>query len=380
MMENNFYSDKEQEGEFPQAYDIYLSARAEGKLDGLEFNEEQFEYVIDRLMDEGDGEAVMELSGMAFEKLPYSVGLLTRYCDTLILYGNSGKALEILSMYEDSFQGSAVVQFLFARANVSQKKFRHARDYFYKALECGEGDSDAMESVGALAQDCIDAGNYRESLFYLERASRLGKLPFEYYNDFAFCYDRLDEPEKAAEYYNMYLDKNPFNDTVWFNMGTVQARLKDYDKAIEAFEYSIALNNANSSSLYNLAVVYMNLQRYREAAQTFEQFVAIDADVLGLLGLGESYIRLNRNQDATDQFAKVIASDDKVSEGHAGLNTVKAIECYNRGDMEGFKSAFIDIYKTGTAWLGVVYDVLPQLENDKMFIDFLLELKQNDNI
>ena len=379
-MVNDFYSDKEQEGEFPMAFDVYLQARAEGKLHSLDFSEEEFEYVIDRLADEGDGEAVMELSGVAFGKMPYSVGLLTRHCDTLILYGNPDKALEILLQYEDSYQGSAVVQFLFARANVALKKFRHARDYFYKALECGEGEPDIIESVGALAQDCIDAGNYRECLFYLDRASRLGKIPYEYYNDYAFCYDRLDEPEKAAEYYNLYLDRNPFSDTVWFNMGTVQARLKDYDKAIEAFEYSIALNNGNSSSLYNLAVVYMNLQRYREAALTFEQFVAIDTDVLGLLGLGESYIRLNRNQDATDQFAKVIASDDKVSEGHAGLNTVKAIECYNRGDIEGFKSAFIDIYRTGTAWLGVVYDVLPQLENDKDFIDFLLELKQNDNI
>ena len=69
-----------------------------------------------------------------------------------------------------------------------------------------------------------------------------------------------------------------------------------------------------------------------------------------------------------------------MAEGHAGLNTVKAIECYNNGDMNGFKSAFIDIYRTGTAWIGVVYDLLPQLENDKQFIDFLLELKQNDNI
>ena len=133
-MENNFYSDKEQEGEFPMAFDDYLQARAEGKLHTLNFSEEEFEYVIDRLMDEGDGEAVMELSGVAFEKLPYSVGLLSRYCDTLILYGNPQKALEILSQYEDSYRGSAVVQFLFARANVSLKKFRHARDYFYNAL------------------------------------------------------------------------------------------------------------------------------------------------------------------------------------------------------------------------------------------------------
>ena len=92
-MVNDFYSDKEQEGEFPMAFDVYLQARAEGKLHSLNFSEEEFEYVIDRLADEGDGEAVVELSGVAFGKMPYSVGLLTRHCDTLILYCNPDKAL-----------------------------------------------------------------------------------------------------------------------------------------------------------------------------------------------------------------------------------------------------------------------------------------------
>ncbi len=379
-MENSFFNDKEKDGNLRQAYEDYLLAKQEGNLDDLQLDEEAYEYILDRLVEEGDTPQVLELSGVAFSKLPYSEALLSRYCDTLILSGNPDKALEILSQYSDSFPQSVVVQLLFARGNIAKNRFRHARDYFYRALECGVSDSDTIDSVCAIAQDCIDYGNYREAIFYLEKASRIGTLPYEYFNDYAFCYDKLDDLQKAEEYYNLYLDKNPFNDTVWFNMGTIQARMKDFDKAIEAFEYSVALNPSNSSSLYNLSVVFMNLQRYREAAQTFEQFVAIDSDVLGLLGLGESYIRLGRNSDAVDQFAKVIASDDKVAEGHAGLNTVKAIECYNKGDMTGFKSAFIDIYRTGTAWIGVVYDLLPQLENDKQFIDFLLELKQNDNI
>lgn len=378
-MENSFFSDKEKDGNFRQAYQDYLSAKEEGDLAQLQLNEEAYEYILDRLVEEGDTEQVLELSGVAFSKIPYSEVLLSRYCDTLILAGNPDKALDILSQYSDSFPQSAVVQLLFTRGNIAMSRFRHARDYFYRALECAGSDSDTIESVCAIAQDCIDYENYREALFYLERASRLGTLPYEYFNDFAFCYDKLDDPQKAEEYYNLYLDKNPFNDTVWFNMGTIQARMKEFDKAIEAFEYSVALNPSNSSSLYNLSVVYMNLQRYAEAAGTFEQFVAIDTDVLGRLGLGEAYIRLGKNARAIEEFNKVIERDEKISEAYAGLNTIKAIEQYESGDMEGFKETFMEIFRTGTAWLGVVYDMLPGLMGQRWFSHFLDNIKK-DNI
>ena len=51
-MESNFYSDKENEGDFPQAFEDYLAARLDGNLQGLNFSEEEFEYVLDRLVAE----------------------------------------------------------------------------------------------------------------------------------------------------------------------------------------------------------------------------------------------------------------------------------------------------------------------------------------
>ena len=379
-MVNDFLNDRE--GEFPGVYEDFLNAKAQGDLHGLDLSEEAYEYLLERLLDEGGEECeedVLVLSGIAFEKFPYSLHLLSRYCDALILSGSPDKSLEILEAYADSYAQVSGFHFLLVRANVAKRQFRHAREHFYKALECSTDDGETLDSICAIAQDCIDAQNFREAIYYLGRGERIKPLPFEYFNDLAFCHDRLDEPEKAAQYYDMYLDKNPFNDTVWFNMGTVQARLKDFDKAIEAFEYSIALNGGNSSSLYNLAVVYMNLQRYREAASTFEQFVEIDEDILGRLGLGESYIRLEKHDEAVQQFELVLADGERAAEGHAGLDTIKAIQSCRSGETEQFKELFMKIFATGTAWLGVVYDMLPQLQHEKWFLDFLENIKKDIN-
>lgn len=375
-MESNFFNDKESEGEFPQAFESYLTAKLEGNVGSLEFNEEEYEYVIDRLMEEGSADDVLELTNIAFKKFPYSSTILARLCDTLILQGNPDAALEILTEYLDSFSTNSSIYLLLARAHIVKGKFTHAREYFYKALEILEGDEDGIESICSLALDCIDGKNYREAIYYLDKAAKIGTLSYEYFNDYAFCYDKLDTPDKSVEYYNKYLDTNPFNDYVWFNLGTVLARLKEFDKAIEAFEYSIALNEKNSSSLYNLAVVYMNLQRYREGALTFEQFVEIDDDVLGKLGLAEAYIRLERFQEGVAVFNGVLESAPDCSEAQIGKDAIDAILCFRGGDIEGFKRAFKSVCDAGTAWLGVIHDMLPGLQREQWFMEFLDSLKR----
>lgn len=375
-MVNDFFNEKEHEGELEHIFGEYLSAKEEDRVTSLNFNEEEYEYLLDRLVEEGKEAEVLELAEHAFSKYPYSVSLLARFCDTLILMDYPDKALEILNLYVDSFSSESNIYILYARANIVKKRFAYARDYFYKAMELSREGEDIAESVSALGQDCIDAGNYREAIYYLDRASRIGALPYEFNNDYAFCYDKLDEPEKALEFYDKYLDANPFNDTVWFNVGTVRARLRDFDKAIEAFEYSVALNAENSSSLYNLAVVYMNLQRYREAAETFEQFVTIDSDVLGRLGLGEAYIRLERFDDALAQFEMLLSSGEKGCEAQCGIDTVKAILYCRNGEYEVFKELFLKILETGTAWLAVVYDMLPFLQGEGWFLKFIESIKK----
>ena len=380
LMVNDFINGRG-EGEFENSYLLYLQAIDEGNLTLLNFSEEEFEYVLDRLVEEGKEEQVLELSTLAFEKYPYSSSILARFCDTLILMGNPDKALEILAVYADSFSAESSIQLLFARANIAKGRFVHARDYFYNALDLSDGGADMVDSVCALAQDCIDTGNYTEALYYLNRAERIAPLPYEYQNDYAFCYDRLDEPQKAMDCYNKYLDSNPFNDTVWFNMGTVLARVRDFDRAIEAFEYSIALNSGNSSSLYNLAVVYMNLQRFAEGARIFEQFVAIDSDVLGRMGLAEAYMRLERFDDSVIQLNMVVqAGKKKVGDNYdvalCGLDAVKAIQCCRKGEYDLFKEIFLNLFNSASTWLTVVYDALPFLNGEDWFLEFLQNIKK----
>ena len=178
-------------------------------------------------------------------------------------------------------------------------------------------------------------------------------------------------------YYNKYLDSDPFNDNVWFNLGTIYAKLMQFDKSIEAFEYSLALNGSNSSSLYNLAVVYLNLERFRESAETFEKFNECEKDNLsGIIGLANAQLGLNDYAAAKKSFKRAYDMDDGCMEALLGLTAVKAIIDYNEGNKESFLLRIGEIMKKDATWVGTIYKVMPQLLADKEFMDFIDNVKK----
>ena len=233
------------------------------------------------------------------------------------------------------------------------------------------------ESIAALAQDCIDVSNFGQALKYLLEADRMSALPVEYSSDIAFCYERLDDLERAIHFYNKYLDSDPFNDNVWFNLGTIYAKLTQFEKSIEAFEYSLALNDNNSSSLYNLAVVYLNLERFRESADTFARFNECEEDNLsGIIGLANAQLGLNDYKGACESFRRAYYLDNNCQEAMLGITAVMAIIDYNEGNRNSFFMRLEEIVKRDSTWIGTIYKVMPQLISDKEFMNFIDKVKK----
>ena len=112
-----------------------------------------------------------------------------------------------------------------------------------------------------------------------------------------------------------------------------------------------------------------------------ESIFAIDTDVLGRMGLAEAYMRLERFDDSVAQLKMVVeAGKEKVGENYdvalCGLDAVKAILCCRAGDYDTFKELFLHLFNCASTWLTVVYDMLPFLNGEDWFLDFLQNIKK----
>ena len=381
MSFNDLYSDSFDEHgegrEYEYALELFKRACEEGTESGLSLSEDEFIHIIDHFISEDDVQMVLKVCELAFSQHLYSSEIVIRLVDTLMIGGNVGRALQLLDEYKDSFPQNADILLLHAKANILQGNFDIANNIVKEIISNEHHTPELAESVAALAQDCIDTGNFEQALKYLLESDRIAPLPIEYSSDIAFCYERLDNMENAIIHYNKYLDNDPFNDNVWFNLGTIYAKLNQFDNSIEAFEYSLALNGENSSSLYNLAVVYLNMERFKESVDTFIKFNECEKDNLsGIIGLANAYLGLKDYSAASENFKRACMLDNECVEAHLGLTAVNAIMDYNAGNKEQFLMHIGEIMHKDASWVGTIYRVMPQLLADKEFMDFIERVRK----
>ena len=378
MSHEDFLENDGSRQDFSYALELYIEACSEGNEESLSLSEEEFIYVIDHFIDSDNEEGALKASRIAFSKHSYSFELLVKFADSLIITGDFDKAKALLDTYVDSFTSNASIFSLYCRLSIHKEDFQQARNYFLMAIESNNEVDTIPDAALAMSQDCIDASNYKEALFYLSKALEINPKLYECFNDIAYCYERLDELDLSIEYYNKYLDNDPFNDNVWFNLGTIYAKQGLFEKAIDAFEYSLALNGKNSSSLYNMAVVYLNLEQYTKSIEFFTTFLECEPDsIAGYIGMANAKMGCNDYSGATDAFAKAKEIDPSCVEVNMGLEAISSIEHYVKGDKYSFYTRLDYIVGVDKSWIDTIVKLLPQLKDDKEFMNYLKMLGTN---
>jgi tetratricopeptide (TPR) repeat protein len=322
-MIDDFYNPENEDEleDISQLVDKVETAFEEGSLANLKFSEEEFDLVIGHFLNEADDQIVYDLSRMAFEQHPYSADLGLKYADVLIVNRETERAKEILSVLLDKVPHSGDVYFLFARAFIREDNPRLAKISLEKASELSP--EDASDMYHTAAQDSIDMNDFDNALDYLSSTVAIEGETLELLNDKAFCYERLGKFDESLKEYEKCLDEDPFNDNIWFNVGTIHARELRFDKAIEAFDFALALNPTNSSVLYNKAIVFVNTEDYNKGIETFLEFLSFEpGNLFAIIGIADAFLAIDNLVDADRYFREALVLDKDNNEANTGLSYI----------------------------------------------------------
>lgn len=397
----------------------------QGILESLTFTEEEFEYLINHFVDEMDDHIVYTITKMAYEQHPYSTDLILRYTDVLIVHNETDKALEILSKQIVSDPGNSDIHFLMARVYIKTKEPEIVSKYLESALSLTN--TEGIDMLLTASQDYIDTFLYEEAVNLLKRAELLAPTHQELINDIAFCYERMGLLKESMLYYQRYLELDPFNDNVWFNVGTIYAREYKFEKAIEAFDYALAINPENSSVLYNKAILLVNSEKFSEAIETFSAFLDIEPDNLfALSGVGYAYLAKDKIEQAENYFSLALIEDPLYVEAATGLAYISMLKhddqkttqflkrvigkqetdysiivdqllttykrtknplyltayltsLYNLMEVELFYINLETLLTLDPVWLAKLYELIPELKKDDSVTKHINKIKKNSN-
>jgi tetratricopeptide (TPR) repeat protein len=57
------------------------------------------------------------------------------------------------------------------------------------------------------------------------------------------CFEFLDQNQEAIVYLNEYINKNPYSEIAWHQLGRLHYGVKEYENAIRAFDYATLIDD-----------------------------------------------------------------------------------------------------------------------------------------
>jgi tetratricopeptide (TPR) repeat protein len=122
----------------------------------------------------------------------------------------------------------------------------------------------------------------------------------ECYHQLGLAWFRLEDINKALEYYSEAIRLNPLEAVPYANMGIIYFNRGNYQKARELYEKSISIDPRYADGHFNLGSTLGMLGEFNKAIEQFRLAIEYDPEhTMAWYFLGKTYERMNNKTEAT---------------------------------------------------------------------------------
>lgn len=125
-----------------------------------------------------------------------------------------------------------------------------------------------------------------------------------------YCYEFLGQTEEAIVFLNSYLDRHPYSEIAWHQLGLQYITAARLDKALDCFEFAIISDDTFVGAYMERGKVLERLKRYTEAIRAFKITLTLeDPTAFAYLHLGQCYEKLGQNRKTLEFYNKALQED-----------------------------------------------------------------------
>ena len=279
----------------------------------LFFDSEEFEEIILHYLDMGKAALAKKALKLALEQHPKSTGLKLVQVEMLVYDDKLELAEKLLNeLYAIEPTNEEIY---IQKANICSKRDQHEKavELLKTALKYTDDYADVYNLIGMeyLFMDNLEKAkeNFIKCLEEdLEDQSALYNV--------VYCFEFLDQNQEAIAYLNKYIDKNPYSEIAWHQLGRLHYGVKEYENAIRAFEYATLIDDEFLGAFMGKAKAYERLKKYEEAIESYSRTIELDdATSYALLRMGKCYEKLGNKALALKHFNQTVHEDPLLDKG-----------------------------------------------------------------
>ncbi|AXG74967.1 hypothetical protein DVK85_12295 [Flavobacterium arcticum] len=273
----------------------------------LFFDSEEFEDIILHYLDIGKINLAKKALKLGLEQHPKSTGLKLVEVELLVFDDKLEIAERLLNeLYAIEPTNEEIY---IQKANIHSKRDQHdkAVELLNIALKYTDDYADVHSLIGMeylfmdnleMAKDsfikCLDEDTDDHSALY----------------NVVYCFDFLDQNKEAANFLNGFIDKNPYSEVAWHQLGRQYYTLKEYEQALRAFDYATLIDDSFLGAFLEKAKTLEKLKKYQEAIECYGMTMELDDPTsFALLRVGKCYERLDNHKKAIEFYEKTVHED-----------------------------------------------------------------------
>ncbi|AVR45916.1 hypothetical protein C7S20_11995 [Christiangramia fulva] len=296
--------------------DNFSLARFESMLktnDVLFFDSNEFENIIHHYLENGKFSLAKKAVKMGLTQHPTSVNLRLFKVEILVFEDKLDLADGILNELKEL--ESSNEEIYIQKAQIYSKRDMHheAIKMLEAALEITLEDAEIFSLIG---MEYLFLEDFENAKYSFMKCLEADEEDYSALYNIMYCFDFLDQKQEAIEYLNMYLDKHPYCEVAWHQVGKQYFDLKQYNKALAAFDFAIISDDHFVGAYLEKGKVLEKLKRYNEAIENYNITLELeDPSSFAYLRIGKCFEKLGCDDLALKNYKETVKEDPLLDKG-----------------------------------------------------------------
>ncbi|MCC1485238.1 tetratricopeptide repeat protein [Winogradskyella immobilis] len=284
--------------------------------DVLFFDSSEFENIIHHYLENGKIALAKKAIKLGLQQHPTSINLSLFKIEIYILenkFDDANTLLDDLHNLEPNNE-----EIYIQKANVLSKQDMHqeAINALLIALDLSQAPDDDGDLYGLIGMEYLFLDQFENALIYFKKCLDVNLTDYSALHNVMYCFDFLDQNQEAIDFLNVYLDKNPYCEVAWHQLGRQYFAIKQYEKANASFDFAIISDDTFIGAYIEKGKVLEKLKKYTEAIENYKITLALDDPTsFALLRIGHCYEKLGEDDLAVQFFDRTVKEDPLLDKG-----------------------------------------------------------------
>ncbi|MFD2697239.1 tetratricopeptide repeat protein [Mesonia sediminis] len=275
--------------------------------DILFFDSIEFENIIHHYLDLGKLSLAKKAIRLGLDQHPQSIQLLLFKVEVSIMENKLGDANQILNKLEQIEPSNEEIYI--QKANIYSKRDDHktAIQLLKKALKLSKDSSDIH---ALLAMEYMFEEDFDNAKLHYMACLKDDPEDYASLHNVIYCFDVLGENKQAIEFLLNYLDKNPYCEVAWHQLGKAYKKEDNLEKALQAFDYALLADEYFMGAYFEKGKVLEKMNRIQEAIKNYQITLELeDPSAYAYLRIGKCYEKLEILDVALHYLQKATTED-----------------------------------------------------------------------